>query len=63
MNRRKNKVEETAASYAAKPPAKAAVAAPKPVEPGVRLADLAAVRRSNAKLLQVHRKVLQKLAQ
>jgi len=50
------KVQEPAGSYAAKKPAASA-------QPGIRVADLAEVRKANAKLMQVHRKVLQKLAQ
>jgi hypothetical protein len=56
-----DKVEEPTVPYTAKK----AVAQPvaKPAESGVRYADLAEVRKANAKLMQVHRKVLQKLAQ
>jgi len=54
------KVEEPAGTYPAapKPPEKTPAA-----QPGVRLANLPDVRKINAKLIQVHRKVLQKLAQ
>lgn len=34
-----------------------------PSRVGVRVADLSEVKKTNAKLMQVHRKVLQKLAQ
>ncbi len=54
------KVEEPAGTYPAapKPPEKT------PAEqPAIRLANLPDVRKANAKLMQVHRKVLQKLAQ
>ncbi len=55
-----HKVEEPAGTYSAapKPPEKT------PAPPrGVRLANLQDVRKTNSRLLQVHRKVLQKLAQ
>ena len=55
-----HKVEEPAAPYTAS--AKKQVRATAP-QPAVRLADLQDVRKNNAKLMQVHRKVLQKLAQ
>ena len=56
-----HKVEEPAAPYlAAKTPAPKT---PAPVQPAVRVASLEEVRKNNAKLMQVHRKVLQKLAQ
>ncbi len=55
-----HKIEEPAGTYTAapKPPEKAPT-----TQPGVRLAKLAEVQKANAKLIQVHRKVLQKLAQ
>lgn len=53
------KVEEPLAPYAAKKPAKAAAQA----SAGPRFADLEKVRANNAKLIRVHSKVLQKLAQ
>jgi hypothetical protein len=55
-----HKVEEPAGAYtaASKPSEKTPAA-----QPGVRLANLQDVRKTNAKLIQVHRKVLQKLAQ
>ena len=53
------KVEEPQAPYAAKKPAKAGAQAPA----GPRFADLEKVRANNAKLIRVHSKVLQKLAQ
>lgn len=55
-----HKVEEPAAPYgvAPKPPAR-----PTAAQPAVRVASLEEVRKNNAKLMQVHRKVLQKLAQ
>jgi hypothetical protein len=53
------KIEESATPYAAKKPAKAA---PSPTQPGIRMADLAKVRETNAKLIQIHRVVLEKLA-
>lgn len=53
------KVEEPQAPYAAKKPAKAAAQTPA----GPRFADLEKVRTNNAKLIRIHSKVLQKLAQ
>jgi hypothetical protein len=53
------KVEEPAAPYTV---AKSGKKTP-PALDGVRLANLDDVRKTNAKLMQVHRKVLQKLAQ
>ncbi|WP_164976299.1 hypothetical protein [Oleiharenicola lentus] len=53
------KVEEPQAPYAAKKPAKVAAQPPA----GPRFADLEKVRANNAKLIRVHSKVLQKLAQ
>ena len=58
MSKKPHKVEEAKAPYAAKKPVKAAGP-----ESGPRFADLAKVKASNAKLVQVHRTVLQKLAQ
>jgi len=54
------KVEEPAGTYSAapKPPEKTPAA-----QAALRLASLEDVRKTNAKLMQVHRKVLQKLAQ
>lgn len=60
MSKKPSKVGEAAANYAAK---KLVKAAPAPTPAGPRFADLEKVRASNAKLIQVHRKVLQKLAQ
>lgn len=54
MSKKPHKVAESASSYAAKKPVKA--------EPGVKYADPAKVKETNAKLMQVHRVVLQKLA-
>lgn len=54
------KVEEPAAPYSAAPKQEEKTSS---AQPGVRLADLEAVRKTNAQLMQVHRKVLQKLAQ
>jgi hypothetical protein len=54
------KVQEPAAPYTASPKPKEKTLS---AQPGMRLADLDAVRKTNAKLMQVHRKVLQKLAQ
>ena len=62
MNRKSHKIEEPAAPYVAKRTAKEPVASKKP-EPGMRFADLNSVRKSNAELMRVHRRVLQKLAQ
>lgn len=60
VSKKPHKVEEATAPYAAKKPAKAGA----PVSSsGPRFADLEKVRAGNAKLIQVHRKVLQKLAQ
>lgn len=58
MSEKPRKVGEPKGAYAAKKPAKAAPAQTKP-----RFADLEKIRASNAKLIQVHAKVLQKLAQ
>ena len=55
-----HKVEEPAGTYSASAKKPANSAAP---QPAVRLADLKEVRKANAKLMQVHRRVLQKLAQ
>ena len=60
MKKRTVKVEESATPYAAKKPAKAE---PAPTQSALRYADLGKVRETNAKLIQVHRVVLQKLAQ
>ncbi len=59
VSKKPRKVEEPQAPYPAKKPAKAA---PAP-NSGPRYADLDKVRASNAKLIKVHRAVLQKLAQ
>lgn len=60
VSKKPSKVEESAVPYTAKKPVKAAA----PASPaGPRFADLEKVRSGNAKLVQVHRKVLQKLAQ
>jgi len=58
VKRKPTKVEETTAPYAVKPTKTDAVASP-----GIRYASAQDVRETNAKLMQVHRKVLQKLAQ
>lgn len=55
-----HKVEEPAATYGAAP--KSAEKTPA-AQPAVRFASVPDVRKTNAKLMQVHRKVLQKLAQ
>lgn len=52
------KVEEAAAAYVTSPKAPQGSA-----QPNVRYARSEDVRQSNARLMQVHRKVLQKLAQ
>lgn len=59
MSKKPHKVEEPKAAYAAPKPVKA-----KPVraQPDIRYADLAKVRETNAKLIQTHRVVLEKLA-
>lgn len=54
------KVEEPAGTYTAGPKPSEKIPA---AQPGVRLANLQDVRKTNARLIQVHRKVLQKLAQ
>ena len=54
VGKKPSKVTESASSYAAKKPVKA--------EPAVKYADPAKVKETNAKLMQVHRIVLQKLA-
>lgn len=57
MNKKTHKVEEPATPYVASPrPAKTEVAS------GVRYAGATDVRKGNARLMQVHREVLQKLA-
>jgi hypothetical protein len=62
MNRKPNKAAETAAPYpAAKPATK--TPARNATEPGIRSADVSEVRQNNARLMRVHHKVLQKLAQ
>lgn len=50
------KVEEPASTYPAKKPVV-------PAQPGGQVADLETVRKNNARLMQVHAKVLKKLAQ
>ena len=60
MNKKPAKVDEPATTYGAK---KRATPAAVPAPAGIRFADLQEVRKTNAKLMQVHRKVLQKLAQ
>ena len=55
-----HKVEEPAGTYAAAPRPSEKTPA---VQTGVRFADAKTVQKTNAKLMQVHRKVLQKLAQ
>ena len=59
MSKKPHKIEEAKAPYPAKKPVKAVPAQ----AAGVRFANMEKVRASNAKLIQVHRKVLQKLAQ
>ena len=63
MNRRKNKVEETAASYAAKPPAKADASVSKPAEPGGRTLDDATFKKISDKIFSERKELLHKLAQ
>ena len=64
MSKKPHKVEETATPYAAKKAAQPAAHATKAENSGgVRYASLEKVRLTNAKLIQVHRDVLQKLAQ
>jgi len=60
VSKKPSKVQETATPYTAKKPVKAA---PAPTPAGPRFADLEKIRASNAKLIQVHSKVLHKLAQ
>lgn len=62
MNRKLDKVEEPTVPYATKK-VSAPSAASKPSDTGVKYADLRGVREQNAKLMQVHHKVLKKLAQ
>lgn len=62
MNPEKDRVEEAAAPYVTKKMVAKPEAAPLK-EPGLRQADLQTVRKNNAALIQIHRKVLQKLAQ
>lgn len=59
MEKKPRKVEEPQAAYIVQKPMKPA-AAP---EGTPRFADLNKVRETNAKLIQIHHKVLQKLAQ
>jgi hypothetical protein len=54
VSKKPSKVAEPHAPYAAKKPAKA--------ESGIKFADPAKVKATNAKLMRVHRVVLQKLA-
>jgi len=59
VSKKPHKVGEPKAAYAAKKPAKAEPAS----QPGPRYADLDKVRATNANLIRVHHKILQKLAQ
>lgn len=59
VNKKPHKVEETGTPYTAKKPVKAAT---RP-QAGPKSITLEEVRTTNARLMQVHRKVLQKLAQ
>ena len=59
VDKKPNKLEEPQATYTAKKPAKVALVTPT----GPHFADLDKVRATNAKLIRVHHKVLQKLAQ
>lgn len=59
MSKKPHKVEESAASYV---PEKSAAASPS-AKAGSHSLDLEKIRATNAKLMQVHHKVLQKLAQ
>jgi hypothetical protein len=59
VSKKPHKIEEPKAAYPAKKPVKAA---PAPAQSGIRFADLAKIRETNAKLIQVHRVVLEKLA-
>jgi|SRR6478736_6510877 len=54
VSKKPHKVAEPSSPYPAKKPVKA--------EPAVKYADTAKVKETNAKLMQVHRVVLQKLA-
>jgi hypothetical protein len=60
MSKKPRKVEESTAAYSAKKPANDVQAAS---QPGPRFADLEKVRIGNARLIKIHHKVLQKLAQ
>jgi hypothetical protein len=60
MSKKPRKIEESATPYSAK---KSSKKEPSPSQSGPRFADLEKIRAGNAKLLQVHHKVLQKLAQ
>ena len=60
VNKKPRKVAEPQTPYSARKPVKAA---PAQASSGPRFADLEKVRASNTKLIQVHSKVLQKLAQ
>ena len=60
VNKKPSKVAEAASPYAAK---KAAVPAATRPQAGPKSITLEEVRTTNARLMQVHRKVLQKLAQ
>ena len=55
MSKKPRKIEESAASYTAKKPAKA--------EPGIKYADPAQARKSMEKVFRVHHELLRKLAQ
>jgi hypothetical protein len=54
VSKKPSKVNEPKAPYAANKPAKA--------DPGLKFADPAKVKETNAKLIKVHRVVLEKLA-
>lgn len=63
VSKKPRKVNEPQAPYPAKKQRIEAAPAPSPTAGSPRFAELEKVRANNAKLIQVHSKVLQKLAQ
>jgi hypothetical protein len=63
VNKKSRKVAESASSYAAKKPEKAAAPAPKGEAPGVRYMDDATFKKASDKVFKVHHELFRKLAQ
>lgn len=63
VKRKPDRVEETAASYAAKRPAKACSTVPKSVLPDVQPADDATCKKVTDKIFAERKELLHKLAQ